>query len=72
MDDVAHLQTKLDIPTERVLTAALEAGMESVLVLGYDKDGEFYAASSIGSDAQNIMLAERFKHKMLSGEYVEL
>jgi hypothetical protein len=71
MADIVALPTRLDIPPERVLTAALNVSMDAVLVLGYDKDGKFYAASSCGSEAANIMLIERFKYKMLSGEYAD-
>jgi hypothetical protein len=40
-------------------------------VLGYDKDGEFYAASSTADGGEVIYLCELLKHKLLSGEFVE-
>ena len=45
--------TRLDIPAERVLRAALERGngtpgaaLKDAVVLGFDEDGDFYFASS--------------------------
>src|SRR5690606_9893778 len=41
------LVTRLDIPAERILHQALDAGMNGAVVIGYDKDDGFYFASSI-------------------------
>lgn len=60
--------TKLDIPVERVLDGAKD--LESVLVLGWTKSGQLYAASSMGGDGMRaIELAMRFQHKYLDGGY---
>ena len=42
MGDVVNLDTvtRLDIPAERVLEKAIERGLQSVVVIGYDNDGE--------------------------------
>lgn len=63
--------TKLDIPPERVLDRAAEAGLTDVLVLGWTAGGEFYAAASAANVGDNLRLAETFKHKLISGEFGE-
>ena len=37
--------TTLDLPVDRVLEAAKDK-LEGVVLIGYDKEGEFYAAST--------------------------
>jgi hypothetical protein len=61
--------TKLDIPVDRVLDAAKH--LESVLVLGWTKDGEFYAGTSNGAakSEETVALAQRFVHKYYTGDY---
>ena len=61
--------TKLDIPPERVLSAALEAELSEVVIMGRDQEGNEYFASSIADGADVIWLAERMKLKLISGEY---
>lgn len=57
--------TCLDIDSQRVLNGALEAELSEVVVVGYDKDGEFYFASS-KADGPNILWAlEMAKLKLL-------
>lgn len=46
--------TLLDIPTERVLNGALEADLERCFVVGRQKDGTFYFASTF-SDGGTVM-----------------
>jgi hypothetical protein len=62
--------TKLDIECEKILQAAIDRGMCTVLLLGYDKDGEFYAASSTADGGDVIYLCELFKQKLLGGEFL--
>lgn len=61
--------TKADLPVEQVLTEACKAQIEPVLVLGYDEDGELYAASSTSDEASLVLLMELFKHRLLAGNY---
>lgn len=63
MGDVVVLKgpTRLDIPAERVLQAALDAGLESVVICGFDKEGNEYFASSIADGADVVWLVERCK-----------
>jgi hypothetical protein len=69
MGDVVLLNgvTTLPIPVERVLEGA--KNLDSVLVLGWTKDGEFYAAASSGSFEESTYLAQQFIHKTHSGDY---
>lgn len=57
--------TRLDIPAERVLKAALERGLETVVIAGFDKDGDEYFASSAADGADALWLMERLKKKLL-------
>ena len=38
--------TSLDIPVERVLSRALRANLDSVVIVGWREDGSFYFCSS--------------------------
>lgn len=61
--------TYLDVPNEKVLDGAKAADLESVLVLGWNKDGTFYAASSDGELGHNTLLAQRFIHAVMTGDF---
>ncbi len=71
MSNVVNIDTltKLDVPVEAVLGGALDAKLETVLVLGCADDGEIYAASSTGDVGALLLMIEEWKHKLLSGEY---
>ena len=57
--------TRLDVPAGRILQAALDAGLESVVIAGYDAEGDEYFASSLADGADALWLAERFKLALL-------
>jgi hypothetical protein len=57
--------TSLDIPVERVLRKAREAGLESVVVIGWDEDGDLYFASSLASGPEVVWLLEKTKANLL-------
>jgi hypothetical protein len=59
--------TKLDIPVETVLDGARD--LESVVVLGWDRDGAFIAASSVADTNAMLRAAALFQHKLLNGDY---
>ena len=67
MGDVVALDcvTRLDISADRVLEAAM-GELEKVVVIGYDKDGEEYFASSIADGGTTLWLMERSKAKLLA------
>lgn len=56
--------TRLDLDPDRVLTKAI-GECESVVILGYDKDGEEYFASSLADGGAVLWLLERLKKKLL-------
>lgn len=58
--------TYLDIPVERVLDEAKPQVDEGgVVVLGWDKDGELYFASSIADGGEVLWLLEKAKTALL-------
>lgn len=57
--------TSLDILPERVLTGALEADLETVVLVGMTKDGELYIGMSQASVAENVLLLEVAKHQLV-------
>jgi coenzyme F420-reducing hydrogenase delta subunit len=60
--------TKLNLTAERVLDAALAAGLEGVLVLGYDPEGDIYMASSYADGGTVVWLMEKCKKRLLDIE----
>lgn len=56
--------TKLDLPPDRILEAA-KGQMEGVVIVGFDKDGEVYAASSYADGGTIMWLLEACKTKMM-------
>ena len=59
--------TKLDLPPDRILEAAKEK-LEGVIVIGFDKDGEFYGASSYADGGTALWLLEICKKKLMESE----
>ncbi len=57
--------TTLDIDPRRILAKALEAGMTTVVVVGVDKDGNEFFASSIADGADALWHLERAKYRLL-------
>jgi hypothetical protein len=57
--------TYLDIPPDRILDQA-KGSLESVVVIGYTKDGEEYFASSVADGAEVLWMMERNKLKLLA------
>lgn len=56
--------TKLDMPADHVLESALDK-LDGVVVLGYDKDGQEYFASSYADGGDMLWLLERAKRALL-------
>lgn len=55
------------VPSEKVLTKALEKNLEDVIVLGWDGE-ELYAASSSANIGNNLYIIERFKQLLMQRE----
>lgn len=60
-----NMVTSLDIPADRVLDAAKEAGLTRVVVMGYCEDGSEYFASSVADGGEVVWMIERSKLKLL-------
>lgn len=69
MDNVIPIGgvTKLDIPADRVLEQAKEK-MEDVVLMGWDKDGELYFASTFSDGGGVLWLLEKCKQALLDVE----
>lgn len=57
--------TTQPIETDKILDAA-KGHLSDVLVLGWDKDGKFYAAASDADLKHALYLASKFIHKVHS------
>lgn len=53
--------TTLDLPPDRILDAAKEADLGSVVVVGHTKDGHLYFAGSMADGGEVLWLFERAK-----------
>lgn len=56
--------TTLDIPVDTVLEQAKE-NMASVLLIGFDNDGELYFASTMADGGEVMWLIEMAKKRLL-------
>lgn len=60
--------TTLDIPPARVLSKAVDAALQSCVVIGYREDGSFYFASSVADGGEVLWLMEVAKKRLLEVE----
>ena len=58
-------ETYADIPAKTVLQAAIDAGVDEVLVLGWTGRDTFYSASSTTNIGHNLHLLERAKELIM-------
>ena len=58
--------TTLDRPASQVLTETLQLDLQSVVVLGFRKDGNAYFSTSIADGGTVLWLVECMKKKLLS------
>lgn len=63
---VLNCVTRLPIPVERVLEGATKAECTELLVVGYDKDGDFYFAASQPGGPDALWLLEQAKLALLN------
>lgn len=65
-DNVVDLPvvTRLNIPVDRILTKAMECGLETAVVIGYDESGDFYFSSSEPDGAEVLWLLEYAKKRL--------
>lgn len=57
--------TGLDLPANRVLRKAVDADLESVVVIGFNVEDDMYFASSIASRAEALWMLEVAKKFLL-------
>lgn len=56
--------SRCDVPPDQVLSEAI-GKCESVIVIGYDKEGDHYFACSMADSAIALWLIEKFKRELL-------
>lgn len=69
-DDVVRelgVISKVDIPPEKMLKAALEADLESCVIMGWGKKDDLYFASSIAEGGDVLWIIEQAKLALISG-----
>lgn len=57
--------TKLDLPADRVLEQAI-GKLDKVVLIGYDKEGAEYFASSVADGGTVLWLMEKMKKALLN------
>jgi hypothetical protein len=57
--------TTLDLPAERVLNAAINANLESCVIVGFDAKGELYFASTKADGGEVLWLFELAKKALM-------
>lgn len=62
------VHTTLPLDPDKVLEKA-KGEYQKVLILGVSKEGKFLAASSHCEVGELLLLARKFEHKLLSGDY---
>lgn len=58
--------TRINSDPNKALEKAMHADLDSVLILGFDKQGNEYTHTSIACGGDVLWLLERAKYKMLS------
>ena len=64
--EILGTMTRLDLNPDRVLSASL-GQVTDVMVVGWDKDGELFLASSHAQAAELLWLLEKAKEALLAG-----
>ena len=57
--------TTINLPPERILNAALEADLAALVVVGYDKNGQYYFHSSIPHGSTVNWLLDQCKKRII-------
>lgn len=67
MGDLVYLPviSTLDVPAERVLEMAMKELLKTVVVMGYDQEGELYFASSVADGGDVLWLMAQCKKRLL-------
>jgi hypothetical protein len=62
---VLDVLTTINLPPERILNAALEADLAALVVVGYDKNGQYYFHSSIPHGSTINWLLDQCKKRII-------
>jgi hypothetical protein len=62
---VLDVLTTINLPPERILNAALEADLAALVVVGYDKNGQYYFHSSIPHGSTVNWLLDQCKKRII-------
>lgn len=62
----AGIVTRLDIPVDRVLQKALDADLDAVAVVGWDKSGKLYFAGSYAAGPETLWLLALAQRELLA------
>lgn len=67
MSNIVNLPvvTRLDLPPERIIEAAAEAGLTDIIVIGWKDDGDFYFAGNMADGGDALWLLEMAKRKLM-------
>ena len=71
MGEVVELDcvTTLDIPAEKILTKAIEANLDTAIVVGFNQDGSLYFSSTTGDAGTCMFLFELAKRSLVDVVY---
>jgi len=61
----ANVITKLDIPVERILQGAVNAGLSDVFVIGYDAEGDLFTSFSFANGPEALWMLELAKKRLM-------
>jgi len=72
MVDIINLGgvTQLDLPPDRILENN-KGQLETVLILGFDKDGDFISATNKADGGEVLWLLELCKHRLMQIAFEE-
>lgn len=59
-------QTRLDMPVPKVLATAAGKGLSQAIVIGWDRNGEFYFVSSSPDGPKALWLLENAKVELMN------
>jgi hypothetical protein len=62
---ILPVMTRLDVPTERILQAALESTLKGCVIVGLDGDDKMYFASSWADGGDALWWLEKAKKTLL-------
>jgi hypothetical protein len=65
---VLPVMTRLDLPPDRILSAAKDADLEGCFIIGRTKAGDVYFGSSFADGGEILWLWEKAKAALLEGD----